>query len=789
MNTSRITTTVAALVFALVTPVQAQKKGDKSNGEKAADTAAKILGGLLGDKTQPAGKGAKGGQLAPLMDAEILAQQAQMFGGAYRADNGDRVVIRPAGAGCFVQMTSAKGAFTGVGFSVDGFFAASFDPGKQGGVIVYRIEEGKLNGTGVTYAGDSVGVIAENLEGPKKLGGTYRIASAATPNGGSYTGSCAIKLVADNSYELTWTVGDDKFSGVGFEMGPNLWVSWSPKKDAFLTVFERSQDDRTTLARHALFNTGKPPSDLAPVKLQPAGAPVAKAGAPIGLEQPIDAPAAAGPMTLASTSFAAGGALPRRLASAPEGQNISPSLLWTGTPPQTRELAIVCYDPDAPGGNWVHWVVYGIPPNVTQVQEGQAPQGTPGSNSWGKRGWGGPLPPAGDPAHRYIFTVYALDRPLKLPAGLDGTKVLAATKGKVAASARLQGTYQLGGGGVAAAPPAGRNRPAPGAAPQRDQFGNIILQGPPPVGLERPIDMPANAVGQPLVGVAGQPGFAPAAAPGPVLAPGQTAADLAEKKSQDQGGGEVALTVTNATAGAIRVNWLDQDGKEGKSDDTIAAGARVEIGTTGAGHFFRARDARTNALLQEFRVKNQGGKFEITITGGPGNGAAPAPARRKGAAVAPPAAAVAAAPAAPANPQAVAEFLKVHNDARAEVGVPPLQWDPKLAAYAQEWASNLAARDAFDHRPDGSYGENIAGFLPGQGEGPASGARRWYGEKSNYRPGSKVGDPQKGEVTHYTQMVWRKTTRVGFGIAVNSQGMAILVANYDPPGNFPEKPY
>ena len=136
----------------------------------------------------------------------------------------------------------------------------------------------------------------------------------------------------------------------------------------------------------------------------------------------------------------------------------------------------------------------------------------------------------------------------------------------------------------------------------------------------------------------------------------------------------------------------------------------------------------------------------------------------------------------------IAEFMKLHNDARAEVGVPPLQWDDKLAAYAQQWAENTAARSKMEHRPDGKYGENLAGYLPQYGERPVHGAKMWYDEKKDYN-GEKVGQERK-VVGHYTQMVWRKSTHVGFGIAMQKDGMVMLCANYSPAGNMiGEHPY
>lgn len=138
-------------------------------------------------------------------------------------------------------------------------------------------------------------------------------------------------------------------------------------------------------------------------------------------------------------------------------------------------------------------------------------------------------------------------------------------------------------------------------------------------------------------------------------------------------------------------------------------------------------------------------------------------------------------------PAKIAEFMKLHNDARAEVGVPPLQWDEKLAAYAQEWAENTAARSKMEHRPNVKFGENLAGYLPQYGERPVHGAKMWYDEKKDYR-GEKIREGMN--TGHYTQMVWRNSTHVGFGIAMQKDGMVMLCANYSPAGNMlGEHPY
>lgn len=93
------------------------------------------------------------------------------------------------------------------------------------------------------------------------------------------------------------------------------------------------------------------------------------------------------------------------------GENVSPDLTWSDAPEGTRSYAITCFDPDAPtGSGWWHWIAFDIPAGVTALGEGQpVPAGTrEWDNDYGYAGYGGPCPPPG-PAHRYIFTVHALD--------------------------------------------------------------------------------------------------------------------------------------------------------------------------------------------------------------------------------------------------------------------------------------------------------------------------------------------------------------------------------------------
>ncbi len=137
------------------------------------------------------------------------------------------------------------------------------------------------------------------------------------------------------------------------------------------------------------------------------------------------------------------------------------------------------------------------------------------------------------------------------------------------------------------------------------------------------------------------------------------------------------------------------------------------------------------------------------------------------------------------GPQDVEEFLRVHNGARASVGVPPLRWSDVLARIAQEWAEKLAATGAFQHRDLATtgLGENIYRGL--EGHTPADGARLWLEERAAFegRVHSQKDLGITGSMTgHYTQMVWRESTEVGYGIAW-SGGRVVVVANYAPGGN------
>jgi Raf kinase inhibitor-like YbhB/YbcL family protein len=143
-----------------------------------------------------------------------------------------------------------------------------------------------------------------------------------------------------------------------------------------------------------------------------------------------------------STAFADGEMIPSLYTA--DGQDISPPLSWTMCP-GAETYAIICEDPDAPVGNWVHWVIYEIPGTVNSLDQGIPSEdvleccAVQGVNSWGRIGYGGPAPPSG--THRYFFRLYALDGSLGLGPGATEAEVRMAMEGHVLDTAELMGTY------------------------------------------------------------------------------------------------------------------------------------------------------------------------------------------------------------------------------------------------------------------------------------------------------------------------------------------------------------
>ncbi|MGV9760639.1 YbhB/YbcL family Raf kinase inhibitor-like protein [Streptomyces tricolor] len=146
-------------------------------------------------------------------------------------------------------------------------------------------------------------------------------------------------------------------------------------------------------------------------------------------------------MELKSPAFSDHRMIPRRHAH--DADNVSPPLTWSGVPDETEELVLLCEDPDAPSGTFVHWLVTGIDPRAGGLEAGETPRGgRPHRNGFGERGWGGPQPPAGDDAHRYFFRLYALAEPVSLPDRVTADDAHAVLDRRQLASGTLVGLYR-----------------------------------------------------------------------------------------------------------------------------------------------------------------------------------------------------------------------------------------------------------------------------------------------------------------------------------------------------------
>jgi len=142
-------------------------------------------------------------------------------------------------------------------------------------------------------------------------------------------------------------------------------------------------------------------------------------------------------MKITSSAFQEGGNIPSKFTC--DGSDTSPPLQITGVPSEAKSLVLIADDPDAPGGLFIHWLVWNIPPQTNSIEEGSAPKGVQGTNDFGKSGYRGPCPPPG--THRYSFKIFALDRELDSRPGAKRSQVDAAMKGHVIAQGELVGRY------------------------------------------------------------------------------------------------------------------------------------------------------------------------------------------------------------------------------------------------------------------------------------------------------------------------------------------------------------
>ena len=134
-----------------------------------------------------------------------------------------------------------------------------------------------------------------------------------------------------------------------------------------------------------------------------------------------------------------------------DGENISPPLEWAGVPEGVRSLALVCDDPDAPGGTFRHWAVFNLPPETEYLEEGLSSPNSPGryqegANDFGHRAYGGPCPPAGHGPHHYRFRLLALNvERLELAMEATVAQVEEEARRHLLAEAELVGHYEREG--------------------------------------------------------------------------------------------------------------------------------------------------------------------------------------------------------------------------------------------------------------------------------------------------------------------------------------------------------
>ena len=147
---------------------------------------------------------------------------------------------------------------------------------------------------------------------------------------------------------------------------------------------------------------------------------------------------------ITSLAFADGGLIPAKYTC--DGADISPPLQWDPAPEGTKSIALISDDPDAPMGTWVHWVLFNLPADTTELAENiptdeTLPNGArQGVTDFGRTGYGGPCPPSG--THRYFFKIYALDAEIQLAGRADKSALLNAMEGHVLAEGQLIGKYK-----------------------------------------------------------------------------------------------------------------------------------------------------------------------------------------------------------------------------------------------------------------------------------------------------------------------------------------------------------
>lgn len=148
-------------------------------------------------------------------------------------------------------------------------------------------------------------------------------------------------------------------------------------------------------------------------------------------------------MKITSSAFSEGEMIPSKYTC--DGKDISPPLAWDNPPDDTKSIALICDDPDAPMGTWVHWVLFNLPPDIQSLPEALPSDkiikngAIHGMNDFRRYGYGGPCPPGG--THRYYFKLYALDSIMELKPGITKVQLIKAMQGHVLDECELMGKY------------------------------------------------------------------------------------------------------------------------------------------------------------------------------------------------------------------------------------------------------------------------------------------------------------------------------------------------------------
>ena len=147
---------------------------------------------------------------------------------------------------------------------------------------------------------------------------------------------------------------------------------------------------------------------------------------------------------ITSTAFENNGLIPAKYTC--DEENISPPLQWEQIPEETKSIALICDDPDAPMGTRVHWILFNLPKETRELTENipvsdtLANGGSQGITDFGRAGYGGPCPPSG--THRYFFKIYALNTKIDMDSSADKSQLLKAMEGHVISQGQLIGKYK-----------------------------------------------------------------------------------------------------------------------------------------------------------------------------------------------------------------------------------------------------------------------------------------------------------------------------------------------------------